>query len=189
MEQEQIVVHLSKSMLTLSFQMLEDVDVDDLTKIHYHNIFGEVVTVSALLNKVGLIRAEAEEAFSLKKMECEIYKAELSKRLRRESATNAGKLKTLDESGTPGSEIYVKATEDGIEGSILLDAGYQTKKKNEIKAWRDFQYVDSLYWSIKSKDQKLNNLMRDVKPEDFEREIVEGTINGMMIKKHNYKNI
>lgn len=194
MEKEKVIVHLSKSMLTLSFEMFSgDVDVDDLTKIHYYNLFGELVTISALLNKVGLILAEAEEAYSLKKLEREICEAEISKRLRRESTSNGGKFKTMeyfpDGSGIPGTEIYVKSSDASISQAIILDPGYQIKKKNEIKAYRDQMYVDKLYWAVSSKDKKLNNLMREVKPEDFEKEIVEGVINGMMIKKTKYKNI
>jgi hypothetical protein len=194
MEKEKIIVHLSKSMLTLSFQMFEgDIDVDDLTKIHYHNLFGELVTISALLNKVGLILAEAEEAYNLKKLEREICEAELQKRIRRESISSGGKFKTMeynkDGSGILGTEIYIKTSDKSIEQAIILDPGYQISKKNEIKAYRDYMYVDKLYWAVSSKDKKLNNLMREIKPEDFEKEIVEGVINGMMVKKTLYKNI
>jgi hypothetical protein len=188
MSKEKIVVHLSKSMLTLTFDFFDDdVDVDDLTRIHYHNIFGEVVTVSTLLNKIGLIRAEAEESYEQKKLERVIYEAETSKRLRRESVENGGKIKVPGSNG--GGDVLIKATDTSIESAIVLDPGYQIKKKNEIKAWRDFQYVDSLYWAIKSKDTKLNNLMKEVKPEDFLSQIVEEKINGILIKKIPYKNI
>ena len=188
---EKVLVHLTNSILTLSFEMMEgDVDVDDLTKIHYENLFGELVTVSALLNKIGLIKAEAEEIHSLKKLELEIYKAETNKRLRREIVENGGKIRIVEKSqGTIVSDVLIKGTEDAIENAIILDEGYQIKKKNEIKAFKDFSYIDSLYWAIQSKDKKLNNLMREVTPEDFEKEIVEGVINGILIKRHKYKNI
>ena len=188
---EKITVHLNSSVLTLSFQMMEgDINVDDLTKIHYENLFGELVTVSALLNKIGLIKAEAEEIYNLKKFEAEIYKAEANKRLRREIVENGGKIRIVErKQGIVVSDVFVKATEDAIENAIILDEGYQIKKKNEIKAYRDFSYIDSLYWAVQSKDKKLNNLMREVTPEDFEKEIVEGVINGILIKKHKYKNI
>ena len=188
---EKITVHLTSSVLTLSFEMMEgDINVDDLTKIHYENLFGELVTVSALLNKIGLIRAEAEEILSLKKLEVEVYSAEANRRLRREIVENGGKIRIVEKNqGVIVSDVLVKATEDAIANAIILDEGYQIKKKNEIKAFRDYGYIDSLYWAIQSKDKKLNNLMREVTPEDFEKEIVEGVINGILIKKHKYKNI
>lgn len=194
MSKESIIVHLSKSILTLSFEMFEgDVDIDDLTKIHYHNIYGEVITVSTLLNKVGVILSEAEEVYNLKKFECEVYEAELKKRLRRESVSSGGKFKSYEynEKGEviSGTEIYIKATDASIQEAILLDPGYQIKKKNQIKADRDFKIIDKLYWSINSKDKKLNNFIREITPEEFEKEIIEGLVNGIMIKKTSYKNI
>jgi len=40
-----------------------------------------------------------------------------------------------------------------------------------------------LYWSIQSKDRKLNNLVPKVTPEEFYNDLVEGTINTFTIKK------
>jgi hypothetical protein len=39
-----------------------------------------------------------------------------------------------------------------------------------------------LYWSAKSKDSKLDKLSDKLRPEEFERELVEDTINGIVIK-------
>lgn len=52
------------------------IDIDRLTSINYENLFGEAVTVSALLNKVGILRAEAEKAVAEKKLEKDIYEAD-----------------------------------------------------------------------------------------------------------------
>jgi hypothetical protein len=40
----------------------EEIDVDDLLSIHYENIPGEVITIPALLNRVGLLKALRREA-------------------------------------------------------------------------------------------------------------------------------
>ena len=48
------------------------IDIDQLTSIDTGNLYVEAVTVSALLNKVGLLRAEAEQALAEKKLDMEV---------------------------------------------------------------------------------------------------------------------
>ena len=38
----------------------EDIELDEITTINYSNLYGEAVTISALLNKVGMWKAEYE---------------------------------------------------------------------------------------------------------------------------------
>jgi hypothetical protein len=64
-----------------------------------------------------------------------------------------------------------------------LDPIYQNHCKKVINAQRDLAFLDSLYWSIQSKDKKLSVLMRPISPKEFYDELIEGSVNGMMIKK------
>ena len=71
--------------LVLKYEKFEEtIDVDDLTRIHYENLFGEVVSVSALLNRVGILKAEAEAYYERKNSKLTFMKANLRKRWRRE---------------------------------------------------------------------------------------------------------
>ena len=65
----------------------------------------------------------------------------------------------------------------------VLDKAFQTAKKNYIESQRDYGYLDSLFWAISDKSKKLNHLLPAVVPEDFYNELVEGEINGILIKK------
>ena len=52
-----------------------DIDIDDLIKIDYHNILGEILTFSVIMNRIGNFRAEMEELMEEAKVEVEIKKA------------------------------------------------------------------------------------------------------------------
>ena len=170
------VVHVGDKPIVLVFSEFDDeLDVDQITSIDYSNIYGEAVTVSALQNKVGMLKAESEKYYQEKKLECDIYEAELKKKWRREAATNGGKF-NIEEDG-------IKLTESALDEAVLLDKGFEVKKKNVIKSKRDVDFMDSLFWAISSKDKKLNNLVRAVTPKEFYDELIEGKINTFLIKK------
>ena len=170
------VVHVGDKPLVLVFSEFdEELDVDEITSIDYSNIYGEAVTVSALQNKIGMLKAEAEKYYQDKKLECDIYEAGIKKKWRREAATNGGKFTIEDES--------IKLTESALNEAVLLDKGFEIKKKNVIQSQRNVSFMDSLFWSISSKDKKLNNLVKSLSPKEFYDELVEGKINTFLIKK------
>jgi len=144
----------------------EEIDIDDLTMIHYENLSGEVITISALLNRIGLLKAEAENEVSKNKHQLEILAARKRKYYR-------------------GIAIQdkIKLTSQQLEDQVLLDKEYQDSKTSYIDDQRVFGILESLYWAVNAKSQKLSVLMKGVVPEEFVNEIVEGAINGMMIKK------
>ena len=96
----EILVHFNDVPVTLVTNGFEDtVDIDKLTSIEYSNLYGEAVTVSALLNKVGLLRAEAEKKVAECKLEKEVYEAQTKKEWRREANRNGGKFTLALEDG------------------------------------------------------------------------------------------
>jgi hypothetical protein len=64
-----------------------------------------------------------------------------------------------------------------------MDGAVQIKRKALINAKHNLEIADSLYWSVKSKDQKLNNLVTGVTQEELFDELVEGTVNNIIIRK------
>jgi len=123
---DSVFIHLKEKTVKLTFQDFEDeIDVDELTSINYSNLYGEAVTVSALMNKVGIFKAEAEAAYEEGKLDLSIYEAEKRKELRREAAANSGKIKISEDE-------TLKLTEKALDEIILLDKGWQIKKKNVI---------------------------------------------------------
>lgn len=169
-------IHFNDKMIVLvSKDGIDELDMDQVTSIDHTNVYGEIATCSVLLNKIGLLRAEAEAIYAESKLDCDIYEAQLKKRLRKEAALNGGKLMIDD--------ISVKFTEGGLSDAVSLDKGYQKRKHGLIERKKDLDFIESLYWSIQSKDKKLNNLVPKVTPEEFYNDLVEGTINTFTIKK------
>lgn len=176
----EILVHFNDVPVTLVTNGFEDtVDIDRLTAIDYSNLYGEAVTVSALLNKVGLLRAEAERAVSEKKLEKEVYEADMKKGWRREANRNGGKFTIEDEE--------IKLSEKALDEALLLDEDYQKLCLEYIEAQKNFSVLDALQWSVQDKSKKLNNLLKPVTPQEFLSELVEGKVNSFLIAKKGFK--
>lgn len=174
------VIHLDNKPVVLIYPDTdEEILVEDITKIDYGNLYGEAVTLPVMLNTVGRLKAQCESFYQTSKLECDIYEANLRKNWRREANGNAGKFTLLEGK----LELPIKLTEKSLEEAVLLDKGFQVKKNNVIKAKRDWEYLDSLHWAVSSKDRKLNNLIKGVTPEELYSELVDGKINGILIKK------
>lgn len=176
----EILVHFNDVPVTLVTNGFEEtVDIDKLTSIDYSNLYGEAVTVSALLNKVGLLRAEAERAVSEKKLEKEVYEADMKKGWRREANRNGGKFTIEDEE--------IKLSEKALDEALLLDEDYQKLCLEYIEAQENFSVLDALQWSVQDKSKKLNNLLKPVTPQEFLSELVEGKVNSFLIAKKGFK--
>ena len=170
------IIHIDDVPIELVMADFEsEIDIDEITSIDYSNLFGEAVTVSTLMNRIGILKARAEAICSEKKLGFNIYEASQRKRIRREAAMNENKFKIDGE--------FIKLTENSLEEAITLDRGWQENKTNVIKAQETLSKVDSIYWAIQSKDRKLSTIMKPVTPEEFINELVEGKVNGIVIKK------
>ena len=170
------IVHIGENDIVLiSKDIIDELDMDQITSIDHSNLYGEIVTCSVLLNKIGLLKAEVEAQYNNDKMNCEIYESKLRESLRRESILNGGKVQTSNGS--------IKLTESSLDELILLDLDFQKKKRNTIESKKNLDMIDSLYWAIQSKDKKLTNLVPKVTPKEFYDELIEGTVNSFIIKK------
>lgn len=162
-----IVIHLGKKPVLLKVKDFEEeVDVDQLTSIDHSNLYGEAVTVPALMNHIGVLKAEVEKVLAEKKLELEVFEGSLRQSIRKDSIAKGDKL-----------------TESGLNELVAIDGGYQIKKKNVATAQYNFGIIDSLFWAVQSKDRKLNNLIKSVTPEELYDELIEGVINNILIKK------
>ena len=164
---EKIVIPFGNKFVNLSYDEFDtDIDMNKVTKIDYSNLYGEIVTVSHLLNRVGILKAELESTVAHSKVDLDIFEANLRKIIRSNATSNG-----------------VKTTVQSVDDEVLLDPQWKSKKKLHINNEKNLQFIDSLYWSIQSKDKKLSVLMKGVTPEEFANEIVEGVVNTIMITK------
>ena len=174
---DEVFLHVGGKSVVLKYNGFnEEVNVDELTAIEYSNLYGEAVTISALISKLGLMRAEAEKYQSECKLDLDIYEAKTKKEYRKDAVENAGKI-TLPE-GT-----MIKLTEAALDEIIKSDLKWQLIKKKLIESKRQYDYIDSLFWSASSKDKKLNNIVKAVTPEELYDELIEGVINSIAIQK------
>lgn len=164
-----------RTIVLLASDNIDNIDMDSISMIDYSNLYGEAVTCSALLNRIGQLKADAEAIYSEAKLDANIFEASLRKQLRREALLGRGCVTVDDES--------VKLTEKALDELILLNKEYQALSKKVIYAKRDLDYLESLNWAISSKDRKLNNLLPKVTPDEFFDNIIEGSINTFVIKK------
>jgi len=161
------VVHLGNKLVTLEIRDFDsNVDIDNLLTIDYSNLYGEAVTVPALLNQIGILKAEAEKLYNEKKLEFDVKGSELRKLLRKNAVKTGDKL-----------------TEKSLDELVILDEGYQVMKRNLISAKYDLDIVDNIWWAVKSKDTKLNNLIKGITPAELFDELVEGIVNNILINK------
>lgn len=166
--------------ITLEHQDFDrSIDVDSLTTIDTSNLFGEHVTVSAALNRVGLLKAQAEELMSDAKLNLSVYEAQWKNNKRLEANQNGGKYKIRV--GTV--DVEVKLTETGLKGAWEGEKEWIELKKKYIKSMTVFNQMDALYWSIQSKDKKLSGLVSGTTPEEYIGGVVEGKVNGILIQK------
>lgn len=163
---EQVVIELKEKIIVLQILPFDtDIDVSDILKIDYHNIVGEILTFTTIFNRIANLKAEQEAIVKLSKMDLEAYEAQLYAEKRKEIVKTEG-----------------KATETQIDNAIKSDAGYKAKKTLHINREKDLGYLDSLYWAAQNKSGLLRSLSDKLKPEEFAGELLEDTINGVMIK-------
>ena len=74
---------IGKNVYEIEFQEFEDeIDVDELMTIHYENLVGEIITFPVVVNRLGLLLADAERALAETKLNCEIMEAKVREEIR-----------------------------------------------------------------------------------------------------------
>lgn len=146
-----------------------EVDPEDILRIDHSNIMGEILTFSLILNRVGNMKAFIDNTVLHSKMDLEIFEAQLAELFRLEASQDINKVK--------------KITEKEIENKVLTDDQFYKRKKQYLDLLKQQSYIDSFYWSVKDKSDKLIKLSEKLRPEDFEKELIEDTINGIIIKQ------
>lgn len=166
--------------ITLQHDAFEDIiNVDDLTKIDTSNIYGEAVTISAALNRVGLLRAATQERIDEIKLKLKIYEGNFKADLRMQASDSGGYYNIR----VQNKDVKVKSTERALETCFETDKKWIELKKKFIRYENNFSALDSLYWSCNNKAAVLKNLVSGTTPEEFVSEMIEGKINGILITK------
>lgn len=146
----------------------EDVDIDSLLKIDYSNLIGELVTFPVILNRFGILLAEAESQVAETKLNMDVYEAKTKERLRIELAEqNNGKAPTVE----------------ALNNAVVSNKAYQAMKRKYIEVVKTRDYINSIFWAVKDKSEKLNKLSLSVQPGDLSDSVIEGRVNNVLVKK------
>lgn len=146
----------------------EDVDIDSLLKIDYSNLIGELVTFPVILNRSGILLAEAESQVAETKLNMDVYEAKTKERLRIELAEqNNGKAPTVE----------------ALNNAVVSNKAYQAMKRKYIEVVKTRDYINSIFWAVKDKSEKLNKLSLSIQPGDLSDSVIEGRVNNVLVKK------
>ena len=120
----------------------EDVkyEMEELLRIDPANITGELLAFSVIFNQIGILRAQQQNKVRTEKTELEILKSEKRLALR--------------------EDLTKKYTVQSLEDEINVDPLVKLKTVAYNKAQAEYDVVDSIYWSLKSKDEKLTLLAK-----------------------------
>ena len=146
----------------------EEVDIDSLLKIDYSNLIGELVTFPVILNRFGILLAEAESQVAETKLNMDVYEAKTKEKLRIEHAEqNNGKAPTVE----------------ALNNAVVSNKAYQAMKRKYIEVVKTRDYINSIFWAVKDKSEKLNKLSLSIQPGDLSDSVIEGRVNNVLVKK------
>jgi len=145
----------------------DDIDIDAILSIDYSNIYAEIVSLPLLMMRLGRLRSEAEAISMRAKAKHEFVKSERYEHYR----------KKLN-NGTKSPSI------PQIDASVATDQKVKNAFRAHVDAQKDYNDMDSIFWSLKSKDKKLDKIMESMKlhPKEFDKEILISKFNDVIVK-------
>jgi hypothetical protein len=173
-------INVGGTEITLEHDDLDrNINIDDLTRIDSSNIFGEHTTISTAVARIGLLKSEVEARMAEAKLEYKLYEGNYKSNLRSQASKNSNKYSIR----VGNEDVEVKLTEKSLETCFEVDAEWLKLKRAFITAEKNFNALDVLYWACQDKSRKLNGLVNGTTPEEYIAGMVEGKINGILIKK------
>lgn len=166
---EKKIINIGEKSYRLIFDQFDDseVDIDELLKIDYSNLIGEIVTFPVIVNRFGLLLAECESKLSEAKLNLDVLEAKIKERLRKELVDDKGKSPTIDT----------------LNNAMVQENSYQVMKKRVIEVQKTRDYVNSIYWAAKDKSEKLDKLSVTIQAGDVSDAMIEGKVNNVIVKR------
>lgn len=163
------VINVGENQYKLIFDEFgEEFEIDELLKIDYSNLIGEIVTFPVIVNRFGNMLADAESKVAETKLNLDVLEAKLKEKLKLELAeANGGKNPTVD----------------ALNSALILQKSYQAMRKSLIENQKTRDYINSVFWSAKDKSEKLNKLSLTIQQGDIDETLIEGEVNSVLIKK------
>lgn len=174
-------IHIGENPIVLEHDDIDDViNVDALTTIDTGNLYGEMVTVTPVTNRIGLMKAEVEKLVAEAKLDLRIFESRFKNNLRKDAALNHGSFNTR----VGNDDVKIKLTEKSLESAMDSDDKWIKKKRNLISREGQLGQMEALYWACQDKSRKVKSLVDGTTPQEFIKNLVEGTLHGITIKKN-----
>lgn len=164
------IINIGKDTYVVTFDEFdEDIELEDLLRIDYSNILGEMLTFPIIVAKLGNMLADAESKVNEKKLNLDILEAKLKEEYRiRLSEANGGKNPTVD----------------ALNSAVLTDKRYELFNKSLISAKKIRDYMLTIYLAAKDKSEKINKVFFQMNPSDIPDGVIEGRVNSTIVKKY-----
>lgn len=146
----------------ISYTLSTDFDIDEIIKIDVNNLMGEYLTAPVLFNTLANLRTMTMERVGQKSLQLKLARRQAFLDIINSSSKKPANA-TID-AMVESSDIFIEASTELIEA----------EKNNSM--------MDNLYWAMKEKCQKLDNLFHKINPEEFSKDIMEGQVNNILIK-------
>jgi hypothetical protein len=141
------------------------IQINEVVEIDYNNLFGEYLTAPTLFNQIANLKTKAERSLRVLKIENEVICDSIKKR--------------IQDSQPKGSKRLIK---DELERMMREDPDYYKSQIEILNQEYNVGMMENLYWSMKEKCSKLDNLFNKILPGEFNKSIVEGQVNNVMLR-------
>ena len=162
------IVTVGGKTYTLLIKAFDDeVEIDDLLQIDYNNLIGEMVTFPVIVNRIGIMLAEAESKVSECKLNLEVFEAKTKEKIRNEAIADGGKAPTVE----------------ALNNAVIQNNAYQAMRRSLINAQKMRDYLNSVFWAAKDKSSKLDRLSLTIQGKDIPEEVIEGRVNSVILRR------
>ena len=69
-----------------------------------------------------------------------------------------------------------------VEDAVTQDPEVIKSQRRVYQVQKQAEVVDSLFWAVKSKEMKLNNMSSSFTIDDMDQDLLKESINGVMVK-------
>lgn len=186
-DENAIIVNLRDKVLRLRIEDItkRQIDTEDVLQVDINNIIGDIITWPVLFNRISLIKAEIEDIVDEFKLNLDI---EIAKKYKHYKTDLISEQEVVTSTGKrTGTMKPIFPSEGLIESSISTDEDVISLKRQLLEAKKQAKIIDGLYWAAKSKDKKLDTISAKMTPEDFNKDVLEGSINTVKIRS--YQNV
>lgn len=153
------------------FEDGDDIDIDKILRIDYINIAAEVLTFSAILNRLGILLAEVDNEYNEAELDFKVWCSKKKESIR-EKWDNDPERKIVR-----GYKYTIDQVQDALEVHPL----YLKKKENLNRLLKQKSILNSVYWSAKSKDNRLTSFDKLITEDRFE-DLDNEEFNGIKIR-------